>query len=428
MSPCPRRRFLRGCTATLGLTIAGCLDSNGITNIPPGTETQTKTQTDTTDRTQTIQTEPPVVWQRTLGSAITTPPISTGSTLYVGTESGTVESVAAATGSRWWSYDADTIITASPVLIDDTVFVVAGENELFANHGVVALDAKTGTEQWTFTPEEWWLEILDVTEDLLYVGTADDAIGKGGQTLYALSVTDGSVQWSSPIGDPSGGILVNEMIYVPTYGRLYAYNAKTGEQQWTRDVEDYSHRTIAAIGGTVCYVTDEGDTRGKLVALESETGETRWSHDKWMATSTTLHEATLYVGGEHVAAFDLASGEQHWQAEQSGFVPQVPVQDGVLYAGGDTVRAYDSGDGTVGWTWTPKVDVEGLTPAAVVEDSVYVDSWRRDEPRRRFKFGLDATAGEHRWVFENGTEFTNLSYDKTQAYVGAGNGVVYALR
>lgn len=166
MPPCPRRRYLRGCAVTLGLATAGCVGSNETaTTTPTGTETPTETQTRTTNRTQAGQTEPPVVWQRSLGAAISTSPTGTGDSLHVGTKSGTVESLAVADGSRQWSYDANTGIRAPPVHVGDTVFVVAGKMELFANHVVVALNAETGTERWTFSPEEWWLEIIAITED-----------------------------------------------------------------------------------------------------------------------------------------------------------------------------------------------------------------------------------------------------------------------
>ncbi|KTG29764.1 outer membrane protein assembly factor BamB family protein [Haloferax profundi] len=423
-----RRQFLRACVATVGLGTAGCLGSGGPAGTTTKAETQTEMSTKTTTSTQAKQPDPPVVWQRTLGSEITTAPTSTGGSLYVGTKSGTIESLSADDGSQQWSFDADTELRSSPVHVGETVFVVVGKSDLFENQGVVALDAETGTVQWTFNPEAWWLEILGVTENVLYVGTEDDAIEDEGQTLYALSVADGSEQWSGEIGDPSGGHLITETMYVPTYGRLYAYDTVTGKQRWTAEVEDYSYRTIAATDETVCFVADEGDVRGKLVALDSETGEEKWSHDEWITTSTTLNDGTLYVGGEHIAAFDPESGKQQWQADESGFVPRVPVQDGVLFAGGSTVRAFDTEGGGLNWTWTPKESVEGVIPSATVADSLYIDSWGRDDPRNRFKFSLDVTTSEQQWAFEDGTQLTDLSVDENQAYVGSAKGAVYSLQ
>jgi outer membrane protein assembly factor BamB len=424
-----RRRFLRGCAGTVGLGTTGCLGSDAPAETPATeTETQTETDTKTTTRTQPTQPEPPIVWQQTLGSEITAPPTSTGENLYVGTKFGSIESLDATDGRKQWSYDADTKLRSSPVHVGEIVFVVIGKNDLFENHGIVALDAESGTVRWTFSPEAWWLEILGVTDDVLYVGTEDDAIEDTGQTLYALSVADGAEQWAGEIGDPSGGLLAAETIYVPTYGRLYAYDTGTGEQRWTAAVGDYSYQTIAATDETVCFVADEGDTRGTLIALDSETGEEKWRHDDWITTSTTLYNGTLYVGGQHIAAFDPESGERQWQADESGFVPRVPVQDDVLFAGGGSVRAFDTKGGDFDWTWTPKEGVEGVVPSATVGDSLYVDSWGRDNPRNRFKFALDVGLGEQQWMFKDGTQLTDLSVDDNQAYVGSAKGAVYSLQ
>lgn len=422
-----RRRYLRSCAVVLGLTTAGCIGSDQFSQTDSAkTRTTTAPNSTTTGPTSTAQADVPVAWRRSLGSAVTTTPTSSTDSLYVGTKSGTLVSLTTAEGKQEWSQNTQTEIPQSPVHVGDTMFIVVGKNELFANQTAVALDAETGTKRWEFSPEEWWLEIVGVTDETLYVATSDDAIGSEGQTLYALSVAAGSKQWSGEIGDPSGGLLAHNSIYVPSYGRLYAYDARTGEQQWTTDITDYSYRTIAATDETVCFASNEEDAWGKLITLDSRTGEVKWSHDEWPATSTTLHEGTLYVGGEYVAAFDPDSGDQRWKVDRSGFIPRAPVQDGRLYAGGDAVRAYTTDNGEIEWTWKPDVDVEGVTPVAASAETLYIGSWRKDNPRNRFKFALDPMTGEQQWMFEDGTELTDLSFDGTHAYVGSAKGNVYA--
>jgi len=425
--PSSRRRYLRGCVATLGLASAGCLGSNGyIETSPIGTETTPELEAGTAAHKQSRETEPFVAWQQSLGSPITAPPISTGNGLYVGTESGTVKSFATADGSQQWMYDASDPIRAQPRCVGNTVFVVSGKEGLYEDHIVVALDAESGAKQWTFSPGEWWLELLGATDEMVYVGTNTDAPSKQGRTLYALAVSDGSVQWSGEIGDQYEGAVRNGAIYVASYGRFYAYDAESGEQQWVTDVSDYYSQTMVADDDTLCYAADVDETRGTLVGVDSDTGETIWSYDDGFVTSTTLHDGTLYVGGTHVTALDPESGEQQWQAEQSGYVQQVPVQNGDFYAGGDKIRSYDSSDGEQRWTWEPNVDVEGVVPAAVVSDTLYVDSWTDGDPRNRFKFAVDTTAGTKRWAFDVGSNLTDLSVDENGAYVAAAD-TVYAL-
>jgi len=425
--PSSRRQYLCGCVATLGLATAGCLGSNeSRETLPTETEAMTESQTGIVTHTQSGETEPFVAWQQSLESKVTAQPASTDDSVYVGTKPGTVKSFATADGSQQWMYDASDPIRAQPRCVGNTVFVVSGEEGLYEDHIVVALDAESGAKQWMFSPGEWWLELLGATDEMVYVGTNTDAPSKQGRTLYALAVSDGSVQWSGEIGDQYEGAVRNEAIYVASYGRFYAYDAESGEQQWVTDVSDYYSQTMVADDDTLCYAADVDETRGTLVGVDSDTGETIWSYDDGFVTSTTLHDGTLYVGGTHVTALDPESGEQQWQAEQSGYVQQVPVQNGVLYAGGDKIRSYDSSDGEQRWTWEPNVDVEGVVPAAVVSDTLYVDSWTDGDPRNRFKFAVDTTAGTKRWAFDVGSNLTDLSVDENGAYVAAAD-TVYAL-
>ncbi|MGB9932527.1 PQQ-binding-like beta-propeller repeat protein [Haloarcula amylolytica] len=424
--PFSRRRYLRGFALALGLASAGCLSANETTESTP-TEAGAVTKSTTATGTQREQTEPFVAWKQTLESGVTAPPRSTAESLYVGTASGTVKSLATDDGSQQWSYDADDGIRSQPIAVGNSVFVVSGKEGLYEDHILLSLDAESGAKQWTFSPGEWWLEMLAATEEIVYVGTNTDARSEQGQTLYALAVSDGSVQWSREVGDQYEGVVRNGTIYVASYGRLYAYDAETGDQRWTYDVSDYHAQTMVATDEAVCYAADVDETHGTLTAVDSDTGAPSWRYDEGTVTSTTLHDGTLYVGGSRVAALDPASGDQQWQADQSGYVQQAPVLDGVLYAGGDAVRSYDSTTGDPGWTWEPDANVEGVVPAATVSDTLYADSWSNAEPRNRFKFALDTTAGTKQWRFDAESGLTDLSADETRAYVAAENGTVYGL-
>lgn len=318
-------------------------------------------------------------------------------------------------------------ISSQPRRVGNTVFVVSGKEGLYEDHIVVALDAETGAKQWTFSPGEWWLELLGATEEMVYVGTNTDAPSKQGRTLYALAVSDGSVQWTGDVGDQYDAVVSTGTIYVASHGRLYAYDAETGTQRWTHDVSDYHAQTMVATDGAVCYAANVDETYGTVVALDSDTGESLWSYGEGTITSTTLHDGTLYVGGSRIAALDPATGEQQWQADASGYVQDTPVLDGVLYAGGDAVRSYDSATGDHGWMWESDANVEGVALATTVSDTLYVDSWSNSDPRNRFKFALDATAGTKQWQFDAGSGLTDLSADETRAYVAAENGTVYGL-
>ena len=425
--PSSRRRYLRGCVATLGLATAGCLGSNESAEPTPAkTSTATESETGTATPTQSGQTESFVAWQQSLESKVTAQPASTDNSVYVGTKSGTVKSLATADGSQQWSYGASEPIRSQPRRVGNTVFVISGKEGLYEDHVVVALDAETGSKQWTFSPGEWWLELLGATGKRVYVGTNTDARAKQGQTLYALAVSDGSVQWSGEVGNQYEGVVRNGTIYVASRGRFYAYDTETGAQRWANDVSDYYSQTMVATDGTLCYAADVDETHGTLLGVAADTGETLWTHEEGSIASTTLHDGTLYIGGTHVAALDPTTGEQRWRTDQSGYVKQAPVQNGTLYTGGDVVRGHDSSTGELDWTWRPETNVKGVMPAAVVSDTLYVDSWAYGDPRNRFKFALDTTAGTKRWAFDVERELTDLFVDETRAYAAADD-TVYAL-
>lgn len=401
----PRRRFLRGCGATVALGVTGCLGAGGRT-----TPTEQDGGVDGTTPTVTPSSdfEPPARWAFPLDSPTTRPTVD-GEWAYVGTEDGELSALATGDGHREWRVDLGDPVAGRPLVGDDRVFVVSGETALYSHQRVSARATDTGEEVWQFEPESWWLDLLGIEDGLLYVATSDDALSGGGQTLYAVDVASGEAAWSREVGDGGRGLIADGTVYVPSAGRLYAYDAADGTHHWSRRLTDYGFRTIAATAEVVSYVDEVDDRRLTLVGVDAATGDRRWTLQDWRATSTTLHDGVLYVGGERLAAVDPATGERPWEREAGGFVPRVPVRDGRLYVGGDGVRAHALGDGAREWAWTPEPAVEGAIPAAAAAGTVYVDTFREADPRNRYKFAVDAASGEPRWVFDGETGLTEMS-------------------
>lgn len=268
-----RRRFLHRSGAALALGLAGCLgtdrpgtDTSGTTGSPTA---GTGTPASPTGSPAEIGTDTPpsgdgapVVWRRALGSAVTHPPATREGTAFVGTEAGTVHAVATGDGRRRWSTDLGRPVQSRPLVADGAVFVVSGTAELGSTHEVHALEADTGAERWRFAPESWWLEPVGTRDGTLYVATADDAISAEGQTLYALATGGGEERWSAEVGDPMGGLVAGDAVYVPTYGRLYAYDAADGGRRWSEELRYYSSATLAATDETVVYVAETDGSRG----------------------------------------------------------------------------------------------------------------------------------------------------------------------
>jgi len=424
-----RRRFLRRAGVGLCVSLTGCLAPPATS---PGTDagepTTASPATDATDTgTPAPTTDAPVAWRRRLDDAVAWQPTVRDGRIYVATGGG-VRALAPDDGRVGWRYDrAD--VRESPVVGDGVVFGVAGEMSLGADHEAFALEAETGRERWTFAPESWYLSVVGVSEQTLFVATYDDAVSDAGERLYALATDTGETRWSAEIGDLTGGLVASGGVYVPSYGRVYGYDAADGSRRFAADVGEYVHGTIGVREGVVCYVAESEDEPRKrdLVARDAASGEQIWSAGGWLATSATFGDDAVYLGGAHVAAFDPATGERRWKTDDGGFLSRSPVRDGRVYAGGTSVRALATDDGEEAWSWSPTADGSTVVPAAATESAVYVDGVVDDDPRNRRKFAVGAASGETRWTFASETELTDLVLADGLVLVGDESGVVTAI-
>ena len=135
-----------------------------------------------------------------------------------------------------------TIIEATPLVIDNVIFMVAE-----AGH-VVALDDKTGDVIWEYK--------RPVPPDLpLIAGPVNRGLAVHGSTIFfgsldgyliAIDANDGKVIWQTLVGSSSGGysitgapLVVNGSVVVGVAGGdfgirgfLAAYDVSTGQRQW----------------------------------------------------------------------------------------------------------------------------------------------------------------------------------------------------
>lgn len=464
MDDVSRRRFLRRSLAAGVAVTAGCLGDGGPgeatsptntpTETPPdGTETPASTGTPTphsdtpgqtpTDETPGDGTESPtpreepatpdseaVVWYADVGSAVETTPVVGDGAVYAGTESGTVRRYAVADGSEDWVFEADAPIQ-DLALAGDAVLAVVGTTELAADQTLYAVDAASGEQLWTFSPGNWWLELLATRDGTVYVATADDVLGPTGETLFAVPVdSGGDPAWSAEIGDPREAVLADDGIFVSSTGRLYAFDRADGAKRWHVETPDPVYTTLAAADGTVVqgFQPEDADVYGLLAGFDPASGEERWRLDDWTVTSAGTRDGALYAGGANVAAVDPAEGTTRWQSEGSGFVTETGVGEARVYAGSERVRAIDRESGETGWTWSPDPAQGGVQAAGIADGRLYCDAYHDADPRNQYKFAVVTTAGDGVWTFEDDTQLTDLAVGDGLAVAGGANGRLYALR
>jgi outer membrane protein assembly factor BamB len=254
----PTRRRLLTVGGGLAAALAGCTGRRDVSDGSPGTPTDSPSRTPTDGSTPTPTDSPTpgagehVAWRRSVEGSVDVAPAAAAGVAYVGTAEGTVHALAGDDGTERWSVSvADPV--RGVVATGDDVFAVVGTTGLGDDHQVVALGADDGTERWRFAPDEWWLTVVGARGGTVYVATGDDALAPDGQTLYAVDRGDGTARWSGEVGDPVDGLVTDEAVYVPTYGRLYAFD-HDGDVRWSHEGVDYASRTLVTVGDAVAFV------------------------------------------------------------------------------------------------------------------------------------------------------------------------------
>jgi len=296
----PTRRRLLTVGSGLAAALAGCTGRRDASDGPPGTPTDTRSRTPTDGSTPTPTDSPTpgagehVAWRRSVEGSVDVAPAAAGGVAYVGTAEGTVHALAGDDGTERWRVSVEDPVR-SVVATGDDVFAVVGTTGLGDDHQVVALGTDDGTERWRFAPDEWWLTVVGARGGTVYVATGDDALAPDGQTLFAVDRGDGTAHWSGEVGDPVDGLVTDEAVYVPTYGRLYAFD-HGGDVRWSHEGVDYASRTLATDGDAVAFVVRTDGGERAAVGLSAADGSQRWR----VAAGAAI-EPPVVAGGRPVA-------------------------------------------------------------------------------------------------------------------------------
>ncbi len=229
--------------------------------------------------------------------------------LFIGASDGQFYSIQADTGKVVWTFPTKIETLSEPLLHDGVLYILTGNNSLFA------LDAATGKQLWLYTRQDTSsLSIRGgskpaIRNGTLYVGFSDGSI-------VALLAQNGALKWEKQLSRnkkfrdlDSDPLLEGDFMYVAGYDdRIYCLRAATGETVWTSPYGGYGSILLA---GDRLYVASSNN---EFLALQKETGQKVWSYPlkDGIATSATLYKG-LIVFGESQGALqilDAATGKQ----------------------------------------------------------------------------------------------------------------------
>ena len=245
-----------------------------------------------------------------------------------------------------WFFNAEDAVTATPAVVDGTVYVGDWSGNFYA------LDLETGDPRWVFRarvhPRVYAGQIVSSAavadiegERIVYFGA--------GNALYALGAGDGTLRWRHRLALP-------------------------GDDDDPREIES-SPVVVdgAVIFGSDVHNADDG-TPAAVIALDAATGEERWTTvtaptepgpgagdppgdrptgsgcaDVWGSPSVDAQRRLVFVGtgnctatdrwgghSEAILALDLDTGEVRWS-----YQPHEPNRDDLDFAGAPNLLDVD---------------------------------------------------------------------------------------
>ncbi len=263
------------------------------------------------------------------------PPAVAYGRLYVPNQRGRFFAVNASTGKIIWQKRFRRCIAASPVVKDGVVYQALMHRlpcPKWARSSpgyLVAMDARTGRELWSFRAGV--IESSPVLVDgRLYFGSWD-------HHLYCVRARDGKLLWRYLAGAElnSAPAYAGGTIYIGSDGgRLYAIDARTGRRMWNNSgySSQYFYATPTVAYGRV-YI---GNTDGTVYAFGAGSGRLLWARrvGTYVYTAAAVWKRRVLVGtyDGHVLALDAATGDVRWRVSAPAAVHGAPtVLDGLVY-------------------------------------------------------------------------------------------------
>ena len=259
-------------------------------------------------------------------------------------------------GTKLWQYPdkaGPQHYYSSPTVTADGQVLVGSAGSDF---GLISLDGTTGAAKWPvpFAGLDRWVAAP------LAAGSTVYAANNNGM-LYALSLADGSKQWSLKLGGEMWGqpATNGKLVFVNSLDHnLYAVDPTAQKVAWKLDLGGAapSAPLVSADGNTV-YTGSFGK---KVFAVDAATGAVRWTAatKDWVWGSPVLAGNNLFAAdiSGNIYSFGMADGKDAGPVLQpDGPITGSPVAlaSGVVVVGTESgsVVAYDQ-TGTKSWDVT----------------------------------------------------------------------------
>jgi len=286
------------------------------------------------------------IWDYHSNANVISTPAVVGNAVIFGNSTGTVEALSLKTGAKLWDFKTGGGIFSSPAIFKNSVILGSGDDYIYCldsengnlnwkvktgasvlgspiiNNGVVyiggsdgqfrAINAQNGKEIWSFKG----INGPVVSKPLIY---RDKLIfGAWDKNLYALNISDGSLDWKWNNDSPNRMFSPAMVIPVATEDAVYvvapdryitAINANTGETLWRSNTETVRESIGISEDKNLLYAKTMNDT---LVAFKTnkKRPEIAWKIDlnygyDHVPSMLVEKNGEVYFGGRNGLVFSV---------------------------------------------------------------------------------------------------------------------------
>ncbi len=278
-------------------------------------------------------------------------------------------------GRAFWKLEGPIQIFSSPAVVGDRVYVGEGFHQDADCH-LYCLDAYNGRIIWKF-------KTASHVESTPFVSQGKVYFGAGADGVYCLDALKGKMIWHYPSihVDMSPAVWKGKVYFGTGYGeyRIYAVDANSGAEVWSKRVDYPAWGSPSADGDTVFFGLGNGnfiesaeDPRGRVTAHNAETGAQIWGYEveDSVLTAVAYRNGFVYFGSRDggVYALNATDGALSWRADIGYSVVSSPaVTERAVYVGADNGVIYriDIGNGNVVW----HVDTDRITGGGPIYSS-----------------------------------------------------------
>ena len=272
---------------------------------------------------------------------------------------GAVYCLDANSGTHLWRYDTSVQIFSSPTVAGGRVYVGEGFHQDADCH-LHCLDASSGRRIWRFKTASHVESTPFISQGKVYFGAGNDGV-------YCLDALEGQVIWHYPSihVDVSPAVWKGKVYFGTGYGeyRIYALDANSGAEIWSKRVDYPAWGSPSANGDTVFFGLGNGNfiesakvPKGRVTARNAETGEQIWEYEAEdsVLTAVAYRNGSVYFGSRDggVYALNATNGALGWKADIGHPVVSSPaVTEDSVYVGADNGVIYKIGvaSGHVVW-------------------------------------------------------------------------------